>query len=118
MPEQSSLGRVEHAVTSAQNGSSNHEPVHTALSGEELADRRRPGRTEAISLLLPMLRQPTRAPPSFGETPSVFPRAEVSDDSADRSDSLSPARGICIGMAIALVLWAVLLIGAWRLFWH
>jgi len=71
-------------------------------------DRRRAGRSEVNPTLLPLLRNAAGQP--AGSAPLAPPEeldiALALREMDDTSDSLAPARGIAMGLAISVVLWA------------
>lgn len=72
-----------------------------------LHDRRRPGRILKPSPdLIPLLRNPSEIDPASID-PDTMPA------SSDEDDNLRPARGILIGAAISVLIWAVLITLVW-----
>jgi hypothetical protein len=86
----------------------------TEADGGPMVSRRRPGRRDdAHSSLIPLLRG-TASP--IPDDPTV-----IDDSSTTRAgletdaDVLAPARGIILGIALSVPIWAVLILGAFRL---
>lgn len=72
-----------------------------------LRDRRRPGRITKLSPdLIPLLRNPSKIAPG-----SIDP--ETVPALSDEDDDLRPARGILVGGAISVLIWAVLITLLW-----
>jgi hypothetical protein len=72
-----------------------------------VTDRRRPGRADYENgHLIALLRdQPTIAPPATAEVDAV-PKV--------KTDVLSPARGILIGLPIGAAMWAAIIFAVWH----
>jgi len=88
----------------------------TAAARTAPADRRRPGRPDAVDPhLVPLLRfKPSadqigtaQAIPSLPEAPGSDTAADDADD-ADDADGLRAARGIALAAGISAALWAML----------
>ena len=78
--------------------------------------RRRPGRRDDVHpALIPLLRG-TVSLKGDGE-PDIIADAPMAAESMDlQKDPLAPARGIIFGLALSVPIWAVLILGACRLF--
>jgi hypothetical protein len=81
------------------------DPVIAPSPRPATADRRRPGRVACVK---PALIDLVRQQPS-GAT------VERADAPQEVSDSLAPARGILLGILIAVPFWCLLAVGLW--FW-
>ena len=78
-------------------------PAPDGVDADTASDRRRPGRTEVSPDLLPLLRNPAGA-----EIPLDEPHV-----SGDARDDLGAAKGLVIGVLLAVPLWCLIAAAIW-----
>jgi hypothetical protein len=81
-----------------------------------MISRRRPGRRDDVHpALIPLLRGTVT--PDSDDGPGIIADAPMAAESMDlEKDGLAPARGIIFGLVLSVPIWAVLVLGALRLF--
>lgn len=78
------------------------------------AERRRPGRLETINPhLIELLRCPEEISPTIEDEAIDILSTRIQDDID--TDLLAPARGIMLGLAISLAMWALIGLADWFL---
>jgi hypothetical protein len=87
----------------------------TDPEGNTMVSRRRPGRSDdAHPALIPLLRG--TASPVPDDTMLIADLPTVLADLETQSDVLAPARGIMLGIALSVPIWAVLIFVGCRMF--